>query len=311
MKVIPTLSTIRLARIKSVLKENTDKISWRSILIIGVLLILTISSLCYVTPCPKRYVVFAGYNANGEIAPYVKRYIKKLNEISDGVVYITDSPLSEKAKKEIAPYVIHGEYQRHGEYDWGSYKRGYAWLKANQKLENSDELIFANDSCYAPLQSFRPMFKKMRHIGVDFWGNTQNQKFNQHLQSYFLVFRRPVIKSKTFATFMENIKKQPDHSLYITEYEIKLTPMLENLGYTWTSYIPNFSGEQAALGKSEDPNSYPLTLVKDYHNQFLKRRTFTEKLPIEEDKTALLNYLQKHAPTTYNNIKADFPNAIR
>ena len=45
MKVIPSLSTIRLARIKSVLKENTDKISWRSILIIGVLLILTISSL--------------------------------------------------------------------------------------------------------------------------------------------------------------------------------------------------------------------------------------------------------------------------
>ena len=311
MKVIPTLSTIRLARIKSVLKENTDKISWRSILIIGVLLILTISSLCYVAPCPKRYVVFAGYNAEGELAPYVKRYIKKLNEISDGVVYITDSPLSEKSQQEIAPYVIHGEYQRHGEYDWGSYKRGYEWLKANKKLENADELIFANDSCYAPLQSFHPMFKKMRHVGVDFWGNTQNQKFTRHLQSYFLVFRRPVINSKTFASFMENIQKQPDHSLYITEYEIKLTPLLENLGYKWTSYIPNISAEKKALGKSEDPNSYPLTLIKEYHNQFLKRRTFTDKLPIEEDKEALLSYLHQHAPTTYNNIKADFPPQIR
>ena len=301
MKVTPTLSKIRLARIKTLLSNSADKISWKSILIIGVLVILTLSSLCYVTPCPKRYVVFAGYNADGELAPYVKRYIKKLNEISSGVVYITDSPLSEQAQKEIAPYVLHGEYQRHGEYDWGSYKRGYEWLKTNHMLENADELIFANDSCYAPLQSFRPMFKKMRHIGVDFWGNTQNQKFNQHLQSYFLVFRHPVIKSKTFATFMNNIKKQPDHSLYITEYEIKLTPMLENLGYTWVSYIPDFSSEQAKLGKSEDPNSYPLTLIKEYHNQFLKRRTFTEKLPIEEDKKALLSYLQQHAPTAICN----------
>lgn len=370
MKTTPNISKIRLHSLAAILSRPRLKRSGerRSLLTLLLLIALTAAAFFYLAERPRRYAVFAGYSADGSVAPYVLRYLSGLKAVTDGIVYITDSPLSPEAQKQVAPYVIHGEYQRHGEYDWGSYKRGYNWLKAKNLLRHADELIFANDSAYAPLQTFRPMFNQMRSRSeLDFWGNTQNQRFNPHLQSYFLVFRRPVIMSKSFAAFLNGVKAQPDHSLYITEYEIKLTPFLQNLGYKWDSYIPDFpsasparkatsaaplrpdsaaalspdsaaalspgsaaalspdsaaalspdsaapkpvSAARASAPASPDPNSYPLTLIRDYHNQFLKRRTFTDKLPIEENRAELLAYLCAHAPETCQNIAADFPNTV-
>lgn len=370
MKTTPNISKIRLHSLAAILSRPRLKRSGerRSLLTLLLLIALTAAAFFYLAERPRRYAVFAGYSADGSVAPYVLRYLSGLKAVTDGIVYITDSPLSPEAQKQVAPYVIHGEYQRHGEYDWGSYKRGYNWLKAKNLLRHTDELIFANDSAYAPLQTFRPMFNQMRSRSeLDFWGNTQNQRFNPHLQSYFLVFRRPVIMSKSFAAFLNGVKAQPDHSLYITEYEIKLTPFLQNLGYKWDSYIPDFpsasparkatsaaplrpgsaaalspgsaaalspdsaaalspdsaaalspgsaapkpaSAARASAPASPDPNSYPLTLIRDYHNQFLKRRTFTDKLPIEENRAELLAYLCTHAPETCQNIAADFPNTV-
>ena len=115
----------------------------------------------------------------------------------------------------------------------------------------------------------------------------------------FLVFRKKVINSHNFERFLYSVTKLPDHSLYIIKYEITLTPYLESLGYKWKSYIPY---EKLSYLPIPDKNSYPLTLIKDYKNQFLKKRTFTEKLIIAEDINKLLNHIEKHSPQTYQNI---------
>ena len=332
MKTTPNISKIRLHSLAAILSRPRLKRSGerRSLLTLLLLIALTAAAFFYLAERPRRYAVFAGYSADGSVAPYVLRYLSGLKAVTDGIVYITDSPLSPEAQKQVAPYVIHGEYQRHGEYDWGSYKRGYNWLKAKNLLRHADELIFANDSAYAPLQTFRPMFNQMRSRSeLDFWGNTQNQRFNPHLQSYFLVFRRPVIISKSFAAFLNGVKAQPDHSLYITEFPsasparkaTSAAPLRPDSAATLSpdsaaalspdSAAPKpVSAARASAPASPDPNSYPLTLIRDYHNQFLKRRTFTDKLPIEENRAELLAYLCTHAPETCQNIAADFPNTV-
>ena len=250
---------------------------------------------------PKRYAIFAGYNQNGIIEPYIITYLKGLNEITDGIVYITDSPLQPDEEKKLKSInIIHQEHIRHHEYDWGSYKRGYNWLKNNGYLDTLDELIFANDSCYAPLTSFKPMFSEMsKRKDLDFWGDLQNTRFTNHIQSYFMVFRKSIITSKAFDYFINSITHQPDSSLYILNYEIKLTPMLESLGYKWDSYIPY---KKLSHLEVKDKNSYPLTLIRDYKHQFLKRRTFTEKLMILENIDELINHIQTNYKNTYYDI---------
>ncbi|MBR5599167.1 MAG: hypothetical protein IKW39_03910, partial [Alphaproteobacteria bacterium] len=167
---------------------------------------------------------------------------------------------------------------------------------------NAYELIFANDSTYAPITSFSPMFKDMdKRQELDFWGNTQNTHFKPHLQSYFLVFRKKVINSHKFQQFIQSITKLPDHSLYILQYEVELTSYLSQLGYKYDSYIPY---QKLAHLPIPDKNSYPLTLIKHHNNQFLKKRTFTEKLMILENIDDLLLYLKQNSPKTYLNILA-------
>lgn len=248
----------------------------------------------------NRYAIFAGYNANQTIPDYVITYLKGLNEVTDGVIYIADSELKEEEYKKIKNLVIYTKHHRHNEYDWGSYKQGFNWLKEHGYLEKAEELILANDSCYAPLTSFKPMFKQMENRKeLDFWGDLQNTVFTNHIQSYFIVLRKPVINSKAFQQFINSVTHQKYTPLYITEYEIKLTPMLESLGYKWDSYMPYDKLQHLELA---DKNSYPLTIIRDFNHQFLKRRTFTTNLPIMESKEELLNYIKITYPMRYQEI---------
>jgi lipopolysaccharide biosynthesis protein len=265
---------------------------------------LAMAVACYIKK-PVRYAVFAGYNPDGTIHPYVITYLKGLNEVADGVVYVADSTLEPTEEEKLKQLTIHYENIRHEEYDWGSYKRGFNWLKDNGYLEKADEIILANDSCYAPLTTFKPMFKAMaKRKDLDFWGDLQNTRFNPHVQSYFMVFKKNVFNARQFQHFINAVRHQVDSSLYITAYEVKLTPYLENFGFKWDSYMPY--QELSYLADSEK-NSYPLTLVKKYGHQFIKRRIFKNSLMMYENEAELLRYVYELNPERYFDIASEVP----
>jgi lipopolysaccharide biosynthesis protein len=248
----------------------------------------------------KRYVVFAGYNADGTIHPYVVTYLKRLNEVSDGVVYITDSPLNEGEEDKIKGLTIHNEFQRHAEYDWGSYKRGFLWLRSNGYLKDAKEVVFANDSCYA-VGSFKPMFADMdKRADLDFWGAAENIQFTTHIQSYFFVVRQKMLRLASFYQFLNSVEKKKHESQVILEYEIRFTPRFAELGYKWDVWIP-YEEIVPRLTADVIPNvtMYPLLMIRDYNFPLLKRRIFGEILPSYDDRVALLTYLKKNFTEVY------------
>ena len=273
------------------------------------LTLITLLSICIIAlgffltykPRPTRYAVFAGYNPNSILEPYILTYLKGLNEITDGIVYITDSPLLETEKAKLKKFnILFSSFNRHNEYDWGSYKRGYLWLKNNGYLEKADEVIFANDSCFAPITDFKEMFSSMeKHKTIDFWGNTQSAFRYPHLQSYFMVFRKRILHSEIFDKFFTDIKYQPTHLDYIFHYEIPLTTAFSTHGFSWKSYI-------IGLAPPLDNIYYhPLTYLKEYKNQFIKKKIYTSPEVYEEmteDRFVLLDYLKNNHYTTYQNI---------
>ena len=249
-----------------------------------------------------RYAIFAGYNPKGIIEPYVITYLEGLTEVSDGIVYITDSPLPKEELKKLSHLpILYHYHARHNEYDWGSYKRGYNWLKDNNYLKKADELIFANDSTFAPITSFKPMFYKMRlKPHLDFWGDLKNLNTTSHLQSYFLVFRPQVFNSPVFNYFINSIKHENNRQNYITKYELRLTETLQRNNYKWDCYIPYDKLSHLPLS---DKNSHPIKLIKDHNHQFIKRRTFSGGMIIVEDLSYIISYLKNNHPKTYDDIK--------
>lgn len=202
----------------------------------------------------KRAAVFAHYDKDSLIDEYVIYYLKALKELVQELVFVSCNDLSEIEKNKvfgIADFVIS---EVHDEYDFGSYKRGYFYLKPH--INEYDELVFANDSCFGPLYNLKDVFDDMEVLNdCDFWGITKNRfglKPNgnkgykaikrPHLQSYFLVFNKNVFTSDVFDKFMNSIKHYENKNEIVINCEIEIYETLTKAGFLSYSYIKSLYG---------------------------------------------------------------------
>ena len=65
----------------------------------------------------------------------------------------------------------------------------------------------------------------------DFWGMTRNLEWQEHIQSFFFVFKKQVFTSKVFKDFMAGIKEEPNKLDIVTKYEIGLSRLLIGNGF--------------------------------------------------------------------------------
>ena len=200
----------------------------------------------------RRAVVFAHYDKDNIIDDYVIYYLQALKKLCKKIVFVSCCEIEETELLKlqgIADYMI---AEKHEEYDFGSYKRGFFCLKERNELSDIDSLIFANDSCYAPLFPFANVFEEMDERKVDFWGITKNKfgmKFatpknlmckRPHIQSYFLVFNSNVFSNLDFISFMSKVKKEDCKDAIVINYEIGLYEMLTQKGFSSDVYIKDF-----------------------------------------------------------------------
>lgn len=158
-------------------------------------------------------------------------------------------------------------------------------MDKNNLLSDYDEFVLANDSCYAPMFSFEKMFEVMSGKNVDFWGNTANCKkqYNNinHIQSYFVVFKKEAFLSDVFKNFIMSVKKQNKKEDVIANYECGLTQTLSDAGFSWDVYC------EFSKNHKDSHFLYYKELIDIDKSPFLKR-----KIPILS--TKLLTYLCKH-----------------
>lgn len=187
----------------------------------------------------KRIALFAHYDRDGIVDDYVIYYLRSLKRVAGRILFVSDCALreGEAAKLEGLAELVSAD--PHGEYDFGSWKRAFQFL--NGDLTGWDELILANDSCYAPIYPFEGAFERMREVACDVWGPTSNEKNGKfdHLSSYFLVFRRSILQDEDFVLFFSRIKPQASAIDVIVNYEIGLSQLLAAKGYRFASLTPS------------------------------------------------------------------------
>ncbi len=226
----------------------------------------------------KRVAIFASFSGNGTVASHNLHYLDGLRTCCDAVYFVSDNPLFEEEQKKLRNLVNGMIVSRHGEYDFGSYRRGWEWIMNNNILLEDDELLFCNDSCYGPFYPFEKVFAKMADRECDFWGLTtynirhkKSGRLRPHLQSFFLVFKNRVHTSGIFREFMMSIQKLPPpvRENVVERYEFEITNLLEDAGFTMDAYIPEeVSDRLAGLiykgGTLIEKYNMPLLKVKPY-----------------------------------------------
>ena len=108
-----------------------------------------------------------------------------MKEVCETIIFVSDcnlEPNETNKLNNIADFVI---AQKHCEYDFGSYKRGFLFAKENGL--QFEELLLVNDSCFGPFYPLKPIFDKMDKNKCDFWGLTDFNKVPvKQLGSYYL-----------------------------------------------------------------------------------------------------------------------------
>ncbi len=181
----------------------------------------------------NRVCVFAHYDKDNTVDEYVYYYLNELLTIVQKLVFVTVSDISEKDVMKLKNLDIEVIKRENIGYDFYSYKVGIEQLDLNLY----DELIVCNDSVFGPIIPMKNIFTKMQDGECDFWGITDSKDIAYHLQSYFLVFRKKILKSHVFSDFWNQLKILEDKNEIITRYEIGMSQVLLKKNYRPQAYI--------------------------------------------------------------------------
>lgn len=181
----------------------------------------------------KRLFLFAGYNAAGIVDDALVYYVKSLSKFGD-VVLVMDSDCPDSELKKVQKFTAYVSAVRHGEYDFGSYKRAYIWATENLKLSDYDYVYMVNDSVYGPFYDLAPYFKAMENYDVDAFGMVSKpHQHKAHIQSWFIGLRPSVFLTDWYDQFMRSITKQQSKGTITRVYELGFTKLIESHNLTW------------------------------------------------------------------------------
>ena len=180
----------------------------------------------------KRAVIFAHYDKENLVAPYILVYLKALQSVASTIIFVSTSTLNDETKKRLYPYCKKILLRDNEGYDFMSYKFGLSSID----YAEYDEVVLCNDSVYGPFYPLSDIFSTMQTEDVGMWGMTENYELNYHLQSYFLVFRQTVLQSDAFKTFWERVHMLSSKEEVIKAYEIGLSRDLLQHGFKLEAY---------------------------------------------------------------------------
>lgn len=264
------------------------------------------NALAKVAGARRRVAVFASYSSDGLLPPQVIPYLEGLKPLTTAIVVACDNDLLPSEREKLSGLAAHVITGRHGEYDFGSYKRGIVWAREAGLLDHADDLILCNDSCYGPVRSFAPMFATMDAKGLDFWGATDSHQISYHLQSYFLVLSRTVFLSNTFISFISGITKQDTVQNVIIKYEVGLTSALISAGFSSGALIENHLA--GVHPKDQTYGNIPVApfLTIAWGSPFLKIKAMKYPHTNMDGPNRVLSWLKNYDPKLYAVVTSDF-----
>lgn len=247
-------------------------------------------------PAKRRIVFFVHYDKENLVSKSDEDYVRYLSSFAEEVVFITNSSLSKSELDKISSHVSKIiERSNHG-FDFGAWRDGLFEV-GFEYLDDFDELLLVNNSCYCSTYNFSKIFSTMENEPVDFWGITlfplledgsyiNKKQINEHIQTYFQVFNKNVFASESFKNFWKNVKNETELIDVIANYETELTKTLKDQGFNYDVYIK----ETRILSKFREnyaiPYELPFSLLL-LGSPFIKKKSenhmdFTEKTRVKD-----------------------------
>jgi lipopolysaccharide biosynthesis protein len=185
-----------------------------------------------------RTAIFAHFDGQDEVKPYVVHYLGELARTCARIVFVSTSKLGPAELSKVRPTCDETIIRDNVGYDFGMWQ---AALADPALAAVSDEIVLTNSSLFGPIHPLGPIIDRMSREPCHFWGMTDNLEYRWHLQSYFLVFKKPVLESQAFRRFWDSVLPYRNKGQVILSYEVGLTSFLVDQGFRAQAWVPTSS----------------------------------------------------------------------
>lgn len=228
----------------------------------------------------KRLLLYVHFNKYNRISSHVYYQLTKMRQIFSNVVFISNSSVSDKDYQKLVDlHLVDNFIQRENiGFDFAAWRDGMTAV-GFKELATYDSVTIMNDTCFGPLWDIKDYYLEYESDdSVDFWGLTNNratpksrytQGFREHIQSYFITFKKSVIVSPEFKNFWENVKNYTNVQDVIDNYETQVTTKFLDAGFNY-KVIFNTVNEDASHMLHADFSFYHPTAILSHRVPFIK-----------------------------------------
>lgn len=228
-----------------------------------------------------RLFIYLTYDRQNIIDDYIGYFLRRIRPIADTVAVVCNMPRIEKGIHNLTDYADHIFYRENIGLDAGGFKDALCTFIGWDWIKQYDELILANDSFYGPFDDFTKIFSEMESRNLDFWGLMQRGagaygvtgRDPEHILSFFYVFQAPMLHSREFQSYWEDMPYYSDYMTVVKQYERRLTKYFSDLGYTYGAYADTQPNETNNLRNQFFQCDYlSCEMIRKRNFPFLKRK---------------------------------------
>lgn len=181
----------------------------------------------------NRLFLFAGFDKDSIIDDALIYYVSALSKFGD-VIVCMDNDCKKSELDKLKPYTIHVISGRHGEYDFGSYKRMYQYAYDKEILNKYEKLYLVNDSVFGPLFDIQETIKNIESLPTDAASLViSKHKTHVFMESWFIRLNKKIFTSHWFYEFMSSVKAEEYKYIITVKYEHGLTNLIKNNHCSW------------------------------------------------------------------------------
>lgn len=176
-----------------------------------------------------RALVYAHFDRHGIIDPHVLYALTCYRQYFEAIIFVSTADLNAEQQRRAAVLVDRVIVRENVGYDFLSWRTGFEAIPQHGIY---DEIVFANDSCYGPMSDLALFWTRAAALRADLWGASLNRQIRPHVQSFFMVFGRALIRSGFIRTFWHSVEPIPDKLQLILRYEVGLSERVEEAGFS-------------------------------------------------------------------------------
>ncbi|HEL0004464.1 TPA: alpha-L-Rha alpha-1,3-L-rhamnosyltransferase [Streptococcus equi subsp. zooepidemicus] len=222
----------------------------------------------------KRILLYVHFNKYHKVSDHVYYQLEQMRALFSKIVFISNSDIHQEDLEQLEQRHLMDQFiQRHNKgYDFAAWHDGMKALGC-EHLVDFDSITIMNDTCFGPLWDMEPYYLKYEaDEAVDFWGMTNNRAtkaFKEHIQSYFISFKKSLVHSKEFRQFWENIIELTDVQDVIHNYETRITTAFVEAGFRYKTVFDTTKEDSSSMLHA-DFSYYNPTAILKHHVPFIK-----------------------------------------